>query len=81
MPNDSIRVLHLIATNFVGGPEKQILHHASDLRELGWKIWIGSFRDQAQRAEILDRAAGHDREAGEEHQHADTTKTAPPHTH
>src|SRR5438876_1233013 len=56
MPNDSIRVLHLIATNFVGGPEKQILHHASDLRELGWKTWIGSFRDQAQRAEILDRA-------------------------
>jgi len=32
-------------------------------------------------AEILDRAAGHDHEAGEEHQRADTTKTVPPHTH
>src|SRR5438067_5762066 len=56
MSSESIRVLHLIATNFVGGPEKQILHHASDLRERGWQVWIGSFRDQTRRAEILDRA-------------------------
>ena len=56
MADHQARVLHLIATNFVGGPEKQILHHAQELQELGWQIWIGSFRDQVQRAEILEQA-------------------------
>jgi succinoglycan biosynthesis protein ExoA len=51
-----IRILHLIASNFVGGPEKQILHHADDLRDSGIQIWIGSFRDQSHRPEILDHA-------------------------
>jgi len=51
-----IRILHLIASNFVGGPEKQILHHAHDLQGAGFEVWVGSFRDQPQRAEILEHA-------------------------
>ncbi len=54
-----IRILHLIASNFVGGPEKQILHHARDIREAGVEAWIGSFRDQLEKAEILIRAQEH----------------------
>jgi succinoglycan biosynthesis protein ExoA len=56
MTANPIRILHLIASNFVGGPEKQILHHADDLRNSGFQIWIGSFRDQQHRPEILDHA-------------------------
>src|SRR5205085_1649201 len=57
MADHSARVLHLIASNFVGGPEKQILCHAQDLQKQGWEIWVGSFRDQPRRPEILERAA------------------------
>ena len=51
-----IRILHLIASNFVGGPEKQILHHAVDVCGSDFEIWIGSFRDQPEKAEILRTA-------------------------
>jgi succinoglycan biosynthesis protein ExoA len=50
------RILHLRASNFVGGPEKQILHHALDMRNSDFEILIGSFRDRAGKAEILERA-------------------------
>jgi len=56
MATNSIRILHLIASNFVGGPEKQILHHAMDIRTAGFEVWVGSFRDQSSRAEVLSRA-------------------------
>lgn len=56
MNSNPIRILHLIASNFVGGPEKQILHHAKDIQECGFEVWIGSFRDQPDRAEILGHA-------------------------
>jgi len=51
-----IRILHLIASNFVGGPEKQILHHALDIRNSDVDVWVGSFRDQSEKTEILKRA-------------------------
>lgn len=47
------RILHLIASNFVGGPEKQILAHAALARRAGCDIRIGSFGA----TEILARAA------------------------
>ncbi len=51
------RIMHLRASNFVGGPEKQILHHAVDIRDFGFDVWIGSFRDEQARPEILQSAA------------------------
>jgi glycosyltransferase involved in cell wall biosynthesis len=50
------RIMHLRASNFVGGPEKQILHHALDIRDLGFDVWIGSFRDESTQPEMLRSA-------------------------
>ena len=46
-------VLHLIGSNLVGGPEKQILHHAEDMQGSEFEIEIGSFHDLSERPEIL----------------------------
>lgn len=53
------RVLHLIASNFVGGPERQILAHAREASTAHWEIWVGSFRDGAERGEFLRTADQH----------------------
>jgi glycosyltransferase involved in cell wall biosynthesis len=50
------KVLHLIGSNLVGGPEKQILHHATDLRGSTYEVEIGSFHDLSERPEILQAA-------------------------
>ena len=47
------RVAHLIASNFVGGPEKQILRHARDASAQNVEVWICSFRDAVESPEIL----------------------------
>ena len=39
------RVLHLIGSNCIGGPEKQILHHAVSMQDSPYEIEIGSFHD------------------------------------
>jgi glycosyltransferase involved in cell wall biosynthesis len=49
-------VLHLIGSNLVGGPEKQILHHAEDMQGSDYEIEIGSFHDLSDRPEILAAA-------------------------
>lgn len=49
-------VLHLIGCNLVGGPEKQILHHAEDMRNSDYRIAVGSFHDGAEWPEILSAA-------------------------
>ena len=46
-------VLHLIGSNLVGGPEKQILHHAEDMQDSEYRIAIGSFHDLSERPEVL----------------------------
>jgi glycosyltransferase involved in cell wall biosynthesis len=46
-------VLHLIGSNLVGGPEKQILHHAGDMQDSNYRISIGSFHDLTDRPEVL----------------------------
>lgn len=56
MPHDRVRILHLIATKFVGGPEKQILQHAVSATSSNMEIWLGSFRDFPARPEFLERA-------------------------
>ncbi len=52
----SYEVLHLIGSNLVGGPEKQILHHAEDMQGSEYRIAIGSFHDLADRPEVLTAA-------------------------
>lgn len=46
-------VLHLIGSNLVGGPEKQILHHAEDMQNSDYRLMIGSFHDLSERPEVL----------------------------
>jgi glycosyltransferase involved in cell wall biosynthesis len=47
------KVLHLIGSNLVGGPEKQILHHAVDMKGSDYEIELGSFHDLSDRPEVL----------------------------
>lgn len=47
------RVLHLIGSNCIGGPEKQILHHAISMQDSPYEMEIGSFHDQTEWPEIL----------------------------
>lgn len=54
--SDRVRILHLRASQFHGGPEKQILHHALRASSSGKEIWLASFRDGAVRPEFLERA-------------------------
>ena len=46
-------VLHLIGSNLVGGPEKQILHHAQNMQDTEYQLSIGSFHDLQERPEVL----------------------------
>jgi glycosyltransferase involved in cell wall biosynthesis len=50
------KILHLIASNFISGPEKQILHHASDLAGSGYEVSVASFRDSPAVPEIVRSA-------------------------
>jgi glycosyltransferase involved in cell wall biosynthesis len=52
----SREVLHLIGSNLVGGPEKQILHHAADLLDSEYRLTIGSFHDLETWPEVLTAA-------------------------
>lgn len=52
----SREVLHLIGSNLVGGPEKQILHHATDLIGSEYRLTIGSFYDLETWPEVLAAA-------------------------
>ena len=51
-----ISILHLIASNFVGGPEKQILNHASGIDSSKFEIHIGSFSEGRPLNPILQEA-------------------------
>jgi glycosyltransferase involved in cell wall biosynthesis len=53
------QVLHLIGCNLVGGPEKQILHHAQDMQDSEYQLSIGSFHDLKEWPEILSAAKQH----------------------
>lgn len=52
-----MRIIHFIATNFVGGPEKQILNHLKRLRMAGQSILLVSFQETGGYA--LKEEAGH----------------------
>lgn len=38
------RILHLIASDSIGGPEKQLLHHARDAREAEYEVILEASR-------------------------------------
>jgi len=49
-------VCHLIASNFAGGPEKQILELSHRSRAIGWRVVVGSFRENRPSVDITDAA-------------------------
>ncbi len=49
-------VCHLIASNFAGGPEKQIIELSKRLPAHGWDVVIGSFREGRPSVEIIENA-------------------------
>ena len=49
-------VCHLIASNFLGGPEKQIVEHCCRLDPRRWRGIVGSFRENRDRVEVVDEA-------------------------
>jgi len=51
-----MRVLHLIATNFFGGPERQIVRHCERARRLGFNCTIATFVDGARQNELITKA-------------------------
>lgn len=50
------RILHLRASNFVGGPERQLLRHAEAQTQTRWQIVLGTFLGPNEGRELLDRA-------------------------
>ena len=55
-PGSPLTLCHLIASNFAGGPEKQILESSARLVESGWRVSIASFLEGRSGVEIVDRA-------------------------
>lgn len=55
--NGQLRIAHLIATNFYGGPEKQIVEHAMRLDPSRHTFCLLSFVEAGSTNELLTRAA------------------------
>jgi glycosyltransferase involved in cell wall biosynthesis len=53
----TVRVAHLIATNFFGGPERQILTHAKHVAQHGVHALIISFQEFGQKNQLLAAAS------------------------
>jgi len=49
-------VCHLIASNFAGGPEKQIVELSTRMPALGWPTVIGSFRENRPTVGVIENA-------------------------
>lgn len=49
-------VCHLIASNFYGGPEKQILEHCTRLDPGRWRAVVGSFLEGRDRVAVIEAA-------------------------
>ena len=49
-------VLHIIATNFFGGPEKQIVKHCASMDSQKWRMIVCSYMEGKPKNELLDRA-------------------------
>jgi glycosyltransferase involved in cell wall biosynthesis len=55
-PGSPRTVCHLMASNFVGGPEKQILEHCRHLDPSRWRGVIGSFRENRDAVALTEAA-------------------------
>lgn len=62
-----IGIAHLIATNFYGGPEKQILTHALQLKKDHFRFVLISFIDNGAQNELVEKARGQGVEVVEVH--------------
>lgn len=51
------RLAHLIATNFYGGPERQIVSHVKQIRSIGYFPLVISFQERERDNELLSVAA------------------------
>jgi glycosyltransferase involved in cell wall biosynthesis len=49
-------VAHLIASNFAGGPEKQIVELSARLRDRDWTSIVGSFRENRPAVDVIEQA-------------------------
>jgi len=56
----SLRVFHLRASNFYGGPERQLHMHAIKAAQAGLTITVGSFMENSNQPEFLNVIAGDD---------------------
>ncbi|UCF79029.1 MAG: glycosyltransferase, partial [Candidatus Eiseniibacteriota bacterium] len=54
----SMKVSHVRASNFFGGPEKQIVHHLRLLQESGSDPLLFSFQEAGRETELIVRARG-----------------------
>jgi glycosyltransferase involved in cell wall biosynthesis len=50
------RILHLRASNFVGGPENQLLRHASKEQGPCWEVWLAIYVNGQEGKEFLSAA-------------------------
>lgn len=53
-PNEKLKILHLIATNFVGGPEKQIIKHLEQVDSSRYDIAVASYIEKNQPNEFIE---------------------------
>lgn len=51
-----LNIAHCIATNFCGGPEKQILEHARRLDPKRYRFLLVSYKDKGRSSEIVEKA-------------------------
>ena len=52
-------ILHIMATNFFGGPEKQIVQHCASMNRKLWRMVVCSFLEGKARNELLQKASEH----------------------
>jgi len=55
---DRLRIMHLVACDFFGGPEKQILRQAEHLDSTLFELTLASFTDGGRENEFLRQAKG-----------------------
>lgn len=51
-----MKIAHLIATNFYGGPERQIVNHARHLGSRGWSPHIVTFEENGRSHDLVRQA-------------------------
>ncbi|MGA1841303.1 MAG: glycosyltransferase [bacterium] len=54
--DSQLKIAHLIATNFFGGPEKQIIEHLLRIKQERFSIFLISFIERSVPNELLDAA-------------------------